>query len=196
MKSALRKLVPFVSRLLVAMAVAAMPLLAAEEGPEPAETPLGFAFRWLHFAVVFGGLVYLIRKFGAPYFRSHARSIASSIHRAAEDRAAAERELNEAGERLAALGLEVQDLRRAATRESATEAERIRELRRLETEKIGQAARVEIEAAERAARQELRSLAARLATEKAAALVRARMTAKVEAVLFRSFIGELQRSAQ
>ena len=172
-----------------------IPLLAAEESsPSAADTTVGTVFRWLNFLIVFGGLAYIIGKFGAPYFRGHAQSIAGSIQQAAETRAAAERELQEANRRLAALDLEIQDLRRAAVRESAAAAERLRELTRVEAGKIAQAARGEIAAAERAARQELRAMTARLATDGAAAMVRAQMTAAAEATLFRSFVGELERS--
>ena len=116
---------------------AALPALAAEDNaPDPANTPAGTIFRWLNFVLVFGGMVYPIGKFGAPYFRSHARAIANATREASEARAAAERELQEADARVAALDLEVQDLRRAAVQESAAEAERLRELTRLESEKI------------------------------------------------------------
>jgi F0F1-type ATP synthase membrane subunit b/b' len=182
---------------LVVLAFAAAPVLAAEgNSPEPADTLTGTIFRWLNFALVIGGLAYVIHKFGTPYFRAHAQSISNAIREASAVHAAAERELREAGEQLTALDAEVQELRRAAALESAAEAERIRMLARTETEKIGRAARAEIEAAERAAWQEVRSVAARLATERAAALVRARINAAADATLFRSFVGELERSVQ
>ena len=60
--------------------------------------------------------------------------------------------------------------RRCANRPRTSE--RIRALAKTEAERIGQAARAEIDAAERAGAQELRAIAARLATERAAALIR------------------------
>jgi len=186
----------FVSSCLVALFCAAMPLVAAEEAaPNPADTSTGLFFRWLNFAIVFGAIFWVVRKFGVAYFREHARSISTAIQQASEARMVAERELKDATQRLAALDLEIQDLRRAAVRESAAEAERIRERARLEAEKVMQAAKSEIEAAERAGRQELRAMAARLATERAAAMVRAQMTGETQATLFRSFVVELRRSA-
>ena len=62
-------------------------------------------------------------------------------------------------------------------------------------EKISQAARAEIAAAERAGSQELRAIAAKLATDRAAALIREQMNAAAEAALFSSFVGELARAA-
>ena len=177
------------------MLVVAGPLLAQETAPDPADTATGTIFRWLNFLLVMGGIAYLIGKFGAPYFRSHAAGIAKSIRDAAEMRAASERELREVDERVASLNLEIQELRRVAVRESAAEAERLRELARVEAERIHNAARAEIAASERAGRQELRAIAARLATERAAEIMRARMDPATDAALFRAFVGELERRA-
>jgi F-type H+-transporting ATPase subunit b len=174
-----------------------LPLYAAEEAaPDPAEMPVGTIFRWLNFVLVFGGIAYLVVKFGAPYFRANARVIAGGIHEAADARAAAERELHKADERLGAVNLEIQDMRRAAVRETNTEAERLRTLARTEAEKIKKAASAEIEASERAGRQELRAIAARLATARAAEMIRAQMNPAAEAALFHAFVAELERSAQ
>jgi len=174
----------------------ALPALAAEQSaPDPADSVAGLVFRWLNFALVVGGIVYFIRKVGAPYFRQNAQAIGQSIRQAAEERAAAERELNEASQKLAKINLEIQDLRRAAASESGAQTERIRALARTEVERISQAARAEIAAAERAAALELRGAVAQLATEHAAELVRARVSAATEAGLFRSFLSEIERSA-
>jgi F-type H+-transporting ATPase subunit b len=182
--------------LVAVMLLVAGPLLAAEEAaPDPADTATGTIFRWLNFLLVMGGIAYLIGKFGAPYFRSHAAGIAKSIRDAAEMRAASERELREVDERVASLNLEIQELRRVAVRESAAEAERLRELARVEAERIHNAARAEIVASERVARQELRAIAARLATERAAEITRGRMDPATDAALFRAFVGELERRA-
>lgn len=190
-----RRLLPVIVAWLF-LIVAATPLLAAEESsPEPADTLAGTLFRWLNFALVFGALAYVLRKFGAPYFRNRAQDIFRSIQDAREARDAAERELHEATEKLSAVGLEIQDMRRAAAQDSAAEGERIRALALKEAQKIAQAARGEIEAAERAGRQELRAIAARLATERAARLLREQINVAVESVLFRSFVRELERTA-
>jgi F-type H+-transporting ATPase subunit b len=181
---------------MVLLFLAAVPVLAAEENaPDPADTPAGLVFRWLNFVLVMGGIAYLIGKFGAPYFRSHSQSISNAIREASEARAAAERELRGIDERVAALNLEIQDLRRAGARESTAEAERLRDLTSAEEARILKAAQAEIEASERAGRQELRAIAARLATERAAELLRTRVNRDEDASLFRSFIGQLERSA-
>jgi F0F1-type ATP synthase membrane subunit b/b' len=174
-----------------------LPVLAQEEAaPSPADSLTGFVFRWLNFALVFGTIIWAIRKFGRPYFAGAARFIQESIGGAAAGRAAVERELNEVSRQLASLDAEVQDLRRAALSESASEAERLRALTKSDAEKVARAAVAEMEAAERAARQQLRTLAARVATDRAAALVRQRMNDAAESSLFGAFLGELERGAQ
>jgi F0F1-type ATP synthase membrane subunit b/b' len=180
----------------IVLAWTALPALAQEQGaPDPADSTAGIIFRWLNFALVMGGIIYLIRKMGAPYFRQNAQAISQSIRQAADERAAAERELNEVSQKLAKVDVEIQELRRTAARESAGQAERIRALARTEAERVSQAARAEIVASERAAAMELRGAAARLATEQAATLVRARVNAAAEAGLFRSFLVEVEKSA-
>jgi F0F1-type ATP synthase membrane subunit b/b' len=173
-----------------------LPVLAQEEAPSPADSATGYVFRWLNLALVLGAIIWALGKFGGPYFRASAQAIKESIHGAAAGRAAVEKELNEVTKQLAGLDAEVQELRRAAARESVSEGERLRELARSEAEKIARAAAAEINAAERAARQQLRILAARLAAERAAALVRQRMNAAVEQSLFGAFLGEIERDAR
>lgn len=173
-----------------------LPLLAQESSPDAASnTPIGTVFRWLNFLLVIGALGYLIGKFGAPYFRGRASAIGKAIGEANQARTGAERELREASEKLAQVDHEIEEERRTAERESAADRERIRALTKSELEKVGQAGRAEIAAAERAGNQELRAIAARLATERAAALIHAEMNPAAETALFNSFLAELEQAA-
>jgi F-type H+-transporting ATPase subunit b len=172
-----------------------LPALAQESSPDVTTTPIGTTFRWLNFLLVFGGLAYAVGKYGAPYFRGRAQAIGKAIEEANQTRTSAERELREAAEKLAAVPTEIEQERRAAERESAADRERILALTKADIEKIGQAGRAEIAAAERAGTQELRAIAAKLATERAAALIREQMNAAAESALFDSFVGELARAA-
>jgi F0F1-type ATP synthase membrane subunit b/b' len=177
------------------LGVVSLPALAQESSPDVTSMPIGTVFRWLNFLLVFGALAYLIGKFGAPYFRGRAQAIGRSIEEANETRTAAERELREAAEKLARVETEIEQERRTAERESAADGERIRALTKADIEKVGQAARAEIAAAERAGTQELRAIGAKLATDRAAALIREQMNAKAEAALFDSFVDDLARVA-
>jgi len=173
-----------------------LPALAQEEAPSPADSPTGYVFRWLNLALLLAAIVWVVRKFGGPFFRGTARAIQDAIHGAAAGRAAAEKEMSEVARQLAGLDAEAREMRRAAGRESASEAERLRALAKNEAEKIARAAVAEMEAAERAARQQLRVTAARAAADRAAALVRQRMNPAAENALFSAFLGELERGAQ
>jgi F0F1-type ATP synthase membrane subunit b/b' len=179
-----------VSALVLAWSV---PASAAESPDErnPAEQPIGEVFRWMNFALVFGAGGYLIAKKAPGFFRSRADAISAAIMQAAAAKAEADREFAEAEGKLARLDQEVAALREAARREAAEEAERIRKLTGEEAEKIARAGRGEIEAAERAAEMELRALAAKLAVERAEALLTREMTPKAQDELFRALVASL-----
>jgi F-type H+-transporting ATPase subunit b len=174
----------------------ALPTLAAEAAEEdPAASTTGLVFRWLNFILVFGGIGYLLAKHGGAFFQSNAKAIAASITEASAAKAEADRELREVEAKIARIGQEVADLREAARRDSAAEADRLRTSGRAEIEKISQAARGELVASERAAQQELRALAASMAVERAGTLVSSRLNGEIRARIFHSFLGELGRNA-
>lgn len=186
----LRWLVPaFVSCIFVAA-----PLLAAEGNESAADTTIGWVFRWLNFALVFGGGGYILAKYAPPFFRRRADVIAAAINEAARVKAEAEQRRREAEAKLANLEKGIAEMRASARRDADAEAERIRALAGEEAKKIDLAADAEIQAAERAARMELKTIGGRLAIERAEALLREEMTPKTEAALFRNFIAELEGS--
>ena len=181
---------------LVMISLTAMPLMAAEAAaPDPAESTTGLIFRWLNFIFVFGGMANLIAKNGGAFFRGNAKAIAASITEAQAAKAAADRELNEVNAKISRLDQEVAELREAARRDGAAEAERLRVSGLAEIEKIKQAARAELAATERVSQQQLREAAASMAVERAGALVTSRMNLEVRARIFHSFLGQLGRSA-
>ena len=182
----------FLFAALIAMTAATAVAFAAENGsPDPADSTVGLVFRWLNFLLVFGGLAYLLARYGGGFFRGRAQTITASIGEAATEKAAAEQELREVSEKVASLDREIAQMHKVAADESAAEAERVAESGRKEITRIEQASRAEIHAAERAARLELKSLAAGMAVDRAGALVRSRMDAKRRAALFQSFLAQL-----
>ncbi len=169
----------------------AAPALAAEE---PSTAPIGWAFRWLNFLLVFGGGGYLLWKYTPGYFRSRADEISSAIERARRLEREAQEVLRSAEEKLAGFEREAEEMRAAAQRDARAEAERIRALAREEAARIERAAGDEVAAAEQAARLALKAAAAQLATERAAELLREQMSRQTDARLFRFFVGSLARS--
>ena len=191
-----RRAVPLLASGIFVLFLTALPALAAESATEETgAATAGIFFRWLNFLIVFGGIAYLIAKHGGSFFRSNAKAIAASITEASATKAEADRELHEVETKIARLDQEVAELREAARRDSAVEADRLLVSGRAEIEKISLAARAELAASERAAQQELRAIAASMAVERAGALVSSRMNGEIRARIFHAFLGELGRSA-
>jgi F0F1-type ATP synthase membrane subunit b/b' len=184
------------SAVLVGLFLLTLPVLA-EEGaaPNPADSPVGVIFRWINFALVFGGIAYLIAKHGGAFFSANARAISASIREGTAAKEEADRQLHEVETRISRLDQEVSALQESARRDSVAETERLNASGAAEIEKIQIAVRAELSATERAAKQELRALAASLAVERAGELVASRMDNNIRAKLMRSFLAELERSA-
>lgn len=171
----------------------AAPALAQQAAP--ADSSSGVVFRWINFALVVGLLVYGFRKAG-PAFRARREEIARKIAEGSRAREAAEHQRREVREKLAGIDAQIAEMRTEAQRGTEAEAERIRALAKTEAETIERAAQAEIAAAERAAHLELKVLAARIAVERAEALLREEMTPDLEGGLFGAFVGQLEESTR
>jgi len=194
MKS-IRRFTAIASGTLVIFFFTILPVLAAEGAePDPADSSAGLIFRWLNFALVFGGIAYLLAKHGGAFFNANAKAIAASIHEATAAKAEADRVLSEVDAKIARLDREVAEMREAANKNWIAEAERLRVSGATEIEKINQAARAELAASGRVAQQQLREMAASMAIEQAGKLIDSRMNNDVRSRLFHSFLGELGRS--
>ena len=165
---------------------------AAEEGGAAGAETATEVFKWINFAIVAGGILWVWWKKAPGLFRGRAEAISSAITKAGSAKAAADAQLREAETKLANLDKEVAELRSFAERESAAEVERIRMATRSDLEKIAAAAKAEIEAAERAARLELKALAAKLAVDGAESLLTKQLTAQAQAALISNFVKSLE----
>src|ERR1700745_828518 len=116
------------SLIAIAMALATVLLFAvgtrAEEGANAAHEHSVEIFKWINFAIVAGLLGWAFLKLTPPVFRKRAETISSAIEKATAAKAEADRQLKDAGSRLARLQQEVAELRASAQREDAAEAER------------------------------------------------------------------------
>lgn len=174
--------------------LAALPALADANPQEAADSTTGWVYRWLNFLIFLSLVVYFFWKKSPPFFRHRREAIGEAIAESARAREAAEREQREAEAKLAKLDTEVAELRERSKHEIAAEIERIRALAREEAKRIEQSGRIEILAAERSAQAELKGVAARLAVERAEALLRKQMTPQAESALFGGFLTELEGS--
>jgi F-type H+-transporting ATPase subunit b len=173
----------------VAFAVlfAAVGAHAAEGGSDTSEH-VNEIFKWINFALVAAGLIWLFSKVLPPLFRKRSDEIGAAIKRATEAKAEADRMLREAEQKLAKLEQEIAQLRTIAQREAVAEAERIRNSTLTDAQKIEAAAEAEIEAAERAARLELKALAANLAVDSAESLLAKQLTPQAQEALVSAFV--------
>src|SRR6202023_976961 len=124
----------------------------AEEAGSASKQSAENLFKWINFALVAGFIVWLCLKKGPGFFGRRADVISSDIQKSTEAKKQADLQLLEAETKLQNLAKEVADLRAAAQRESAAEADRIRDVTLTDEQKIAEAGKAEVEAAERAAR--------------------------------------------
>jgi F0F1-type ATP synthase membrane subunit b/b' len=164
----------------------------AAEGGNTATERANEVFKWINFAIVAGLIAWVFLKLTPSFFRKNADTISSAITKATATKAEAERQLREAEGKLARLEQEVAQLRAAAQREAAAEAERLRALTQLDVQKVGLAAKAEIEAAERAARLELKVIAANLAVDGAESLLAKQLTPQAQESLLSAFVKSLE----
>lgn len=181
---------------LAALFLAALPAFAqAQEGKvSPADTSIGWIFRWINFAIVVALIAWGFGK-AAPAFRANREEISRKIAEGARARERAEQQRREAQSKLAGIADEIARLKAEAQRGAEAEAQRIRALARDEAQKIERAGQAEITAAERAARLELKALAARLAIEQAESVLRGDLTPEADQSLFHAFVRQLAGGA-
>jgi ATP synthase F0 subunit b len=177
-----------------ATAILAAPVFAAANPQEAAETTTGWIYRWINFLIFVGAVVWFFAGYKKvrAYFPRRQKEIADAIAESARAREEAARLERAAEQKMASLDQEVADLRARAKQESAAEAQRIRTLAQEEAKRIEQAGQMEIRAAERAAQSKLKAIAARLAIERAEALLAEQLNSQAESNLFRGFVAALE----
>jgi F-type H+-transporting ATPase subunit b len=181
------------TRILLVLVLALAPAIAAEEGGEHGggmKEP-SIWWKWANFAILAGGLGYLISKHAPAYFDSRNKEIQGALQEARKLREESEARVADIERRVANLGADMDAMREAAKKEMAAEAERIR----IETEKalakVQANAEHEIAAATKFARHELKVYSANLAIQLAAAQVRDQLNPAIQDKLVTDFVGQL-----
>jgi F-type H+-transporting ATPase subunit b len=164
----------------------------AEEGGSASQQSAENLFKWINFALVAGVIVWLCLKKGPAFFGRRSDAISSDIQKSTEAKKKADLQLRDAETKLQNLEKEVADLRASAQRESAAEADRIRNLTVTDEQKIAEAGQAEVHAAERAARLELKALAANLAVNGAESLLVKQLTPAAQEALINNFVKTLE----
>ena len=158
------------------------------------ESPWAWVARLINFAILAGGLVYLLRSPFAAYLESRGVAIRADLAKAAEMRAAAAAQMDQIEERMKALPAELDALRRRATDEIAAEEARIKEASEAERQRMLEQSRREIQNNLRVAERQLKALAADLAVGVAAERLKRTITAGDHARLIDRYVGQVKEN--
>ena len=182
-------------RLVVLLALMWVPALvfASHEGGQSAPSLTGW--KWANFALLAGGLGYLIAKKAPAFFQDRTAQIRKGIADAAKFKADADARAASIEKKVAELGVEIEALRAGARKESEAEYERLREETARQFAKIQAQAEREIASAAKAARMELKAQAAELAIGLAEKQLRGRITAQAGRGLVAGFVKDLENQA-
>jgi F-type H+-transporting ATPase subunit b len=195
--------------LLLIAAAAFAPVVIAQEPAKAAESPIEHAseppaegehgklelWKWANFAVLVGGLGYLVAKNAGPFFDGRSQQIRKDMVEAQEARRQAEARAADVDRRLASLDNEIAALRAESQKEAQSETERLARHTAAEIAKLQAHAEQEIAAAGKAARMELKRFSAQLAIQLAEQRIRARMTPETQEALVRGFARDLEPPA-
>jgi F-type H+-transporting ATPase subunit b len=131
-----------------------------------------FLARLANFAILAGGLYYLLRRPTAGYLDARSQQIRSDLDYAAQTRTDASARLREIGERLKALPGELEAMRSRGREEAAAEEARLKRVAEAERQRLVEQTRREIDRQLQLARRDLTGHAADLAV----AVARTRLT--------------------
>jgi F-type H+-transporting ATPase subunit b len=179
----------------LALASYALPQESAPRKQEAEQGDPWIWWKWANFAILAGGLGYLIRKHVPAMFQKQSSEIKSALQEAAKvaDDAAAYAAGIEA--RLGNLQSEIEKLRVSARSDMAAESERIRRETEHHLQRIREQTAQEIELMTRAAKDELRKYAAELAIGLAEERIRFRMNPETQDRLVNGFVHDLSERA-
>ena len=177
------------SRVGLGLALALAPLMAQEsQGSAEGESPTTMILLWVNFAILAGGLAWLIRKFGTPFLEARGAKIQRDLTDAAELRKKADAQAADVDKRLMNLDASLAEMRADSKKETDAQQRRIAEQTEGEIAKIRANVEQEIAAAGKAARAELKSFAAQLAIQLAEQKIQSRITPDVDDRLLKAFL--------
>jgi F0F1-type ATP synthase membrane subunit b/b' len=150
---------------------------------------------WMNFLVLAGGLGYLIKKHGGPYFAERSLAIRKGIADAEAARAASDARAAEVDRRLANLQTEIEALRRGAKEEAEADTQRVRREAAVEMAKIQARVAEEVATAAKSATLELRRYSGDLALALAETKIAARMSPETQDRLVGTFVATMAHAA-
>ena len=172
----------------LAVVLLALPFLlfmsfASEEGGAHESSGSGMLGKIINFVILFGALVYFLRKPLLAALGGRTEGIRSSLKDARDFRASSEEKLAGARRDVAALGSEIARIKTLAQQEAAAERKRIRAAAEAEAARIRTLAGQDVEAQLKAGIRQLKAFTAELAAALAEEKIKSRMTDDLQSTL-------------
>jgi F-type H+-transporting ATPase subunit b len=149
---------------------------AEHEAATHEESPWAVVFRWANFAILLGGLGYILRKSIRDFFETRRNQIAEGLVQAQRAQQEAQDRMIEIERRLEGLSNDIKNLRNEAEKESIAEREKILAEARREVERVIEQSKEEIERVARSVERDIKETVADLVLDKATRTLRAEMT--------------------
>lgn len=156
-----------------------------EAGPEMP------GWMWINFAILVGGLGYLVAKSVPALLRARHAEILQGIDEAARHKQQAEAQSADIDRRMAGLGADIDKLRQAVKDELAIEAERLKQDTERLVRRIEEQAQQEIGFLAKAATQQLRTYSAELALDLAEQRIHRLMNRQTQHELVDDFVARM-----
>ena len=148
-------------------------------------------FKWINFAILAGGLGFVLRKPLAQFFTQRTASIQKSLDEGRKALEMTEAQLKAVEEKLKHFEEEMADFRAAALKDMDEEHARLRQSAALEASKIMESVRVQMDVASKQARLELRLYAAEQSVEMAKKMIVGQMDDSHQKLLASQFVARL-----
>ena len=166
--------------LLFSVWISNMPAYSQEKAGETAEqkeeSPLATLFKWGNAIVLFGGLIYLLRKPAGEFLENRKKQISSGLERAKEAQAGASARMDEIERRLASMSTDIAGLRAEAEREAAAERDKILAEAKREVDRVVEQSRQEIDRVARSIEREIKEKVADAVVHRAGNTLQTQMT--------------------
>lgn len=167
-----------------------------EAGEKNSEPPHELLFKVINFAILVGGLGYVLRKPLAEFFRSRAASIRRGLEDGRKALEASQAQLQTVEEKLRRLEEDIAAFKASSLREMEAERERFQQNTAAEAARIVESARAQMATAVRSARQELKNYAAQHSVKLSEELIRGRLDEAGRKRLVSQFVATLAAKEQ
>jgi len=172
-----------------------MPLLLSMSPAEETHSSNSIEFigKVVNFVLLFGTLIYVLRKPIRNFLQQRAQNIERTIKEAEDSKLDAEKTLKEGKTRLETLAEEIEKIKAKAEEQGRAEKERIKQAARREVARIKHFAKQEIEMLSIAGVKDLKEYTAELATALAQERIQRKMTPEIQSFLIDKSIKKLER---